>query len=326
MSTPQQTALNLGSAALDPELTIVLNSGQIPGAFTREQIPELRAGAGALFTAKEAIVNNPSLSHREEIIQGPRGDITLSIFQDSKVAQDPKPCFYYIHGGGMIVGNRFLNVSRALELATEFNAVCVSVEYRLAPEHPAPAGVEDCFQGLKWIKDNAASLEIDPNKIITIGQSGGGGLAAGMALLARDENGPRIKAQLLMCPMLDNRNELPSTTQCDRPPWTRANNEMAWNCILGDQDESTNFYTAPARAKDVSNLPPTFIDVGSGELFRDEVVMFASRLLQSGIMTELHVWAGVFHAADTMAPQARVSRATRSAVSSWIDRVLNVYD
>ncbi|KAF4869512.1 Carboxylesterase NlhH [Colletotrichum siamense] len=226
----------------------------------------------------------------------------------------------------MIMGNRFVGATLVLEWAVRFDAVCILVEYRLAPEHPAPAALHDCYAGLKWVDKNARSLGIDPKSIVIVGQSGGGGLAAGTVLLARDQSGPAVKGQLLICPMLDNNNDLVSSTQCNRQPWTRAYNEMAWKYVFdGQAEEDRDPYSAPAHNMNLENLPPTYIDVGSAEIFRDECVAYASRLLQSGNMTELHVWPGAFHCFDAYVPAALVSQSARRSQVEWITRVLHSY-
>ncbi|KAE8362572.1 Alpha/beta hydrolase fold-3 [Aspergillus caelatus] len=186
----------------------------------------------------------------------------------------------------MIMGNRFKGATIPAAWVPDFEAVCVLVEYRLAPENPAPAGVEDCYAVLKWTSQNADSLGIDPSRIIIVGSSAGGGLTAGTALLARDHGGPDVHAQLLLAAMLDDRHRTVSAMQYgDQLPWTHGVGEMAWECALERRemrDESLSIYAVPGRAEDLSNLPQTYIDVGSAEVFRDESITYASGVLASG--------------------------------------------
>jgi acetyl esterase/lipase len=235
------------------------------------------------------------------------------------------PALYSIHGGGMILGNRYFGVDGLIEDVLRFNAVGVSVEYRLAPEHPAPAGVEDCYTGLVWLAEHTGELGIDPERIVVTGASAGGGLSAGVALMARDRDGPAIAGQMLLCPMIDDRNETVSTRQYDGlGAWDRNNNDTGWDALLGPArgtDEASP-YAVPARARDVSNLPPAYIDVGAAEIFRDEATEYALRIWATGGQAELHVWAGGYHGFAGFSPDAEVSRAAVRARLSWLRRVL----
>jgi acetyl esterase/lipase len=235
-----------------------------------------------------------------------------------------RPLLYHVHGGGMVLGNNRLGVNTALEWAQEVGAAVVSVEYRLAPEHPHPAPVSDVHAGLLWTAEHARELGCDPDRIVLVGGSAGGGLAAALALLLRDTQGPRPMGQMLMSPMLDDRNDTPSAHQmAGAGVWDRTANETAWTALLGDRRGGANVspYAAPARAEDLSGLPPAFLDVGSAETFRDEVVAYASRIWQVGGVAELHVWPGGFHGFDAVAPRAALSRAARAARTDWLRRL-----
>ena len=224
---------------------------------------------------------------------------------------------YYVHGGGTIVGSHLgADVPNLLAWAGELNLTIVSPGYRLAPEHPYPAPLEDCYAGLLWTAERFAG------PLVLGGISAGGGLAAATALLARDRGGPSLAGQLLLCPMLDDRNDTPSAVDLDgRGLWDRTANNVGWTAYLGGLDE-VPAYAAAARAADLSGLPPAFLDVGTAETFRDEVVAYASRLWQAGGEAELHVWPGGFHGFDSLAPEARLSRAARAARLSWLRRLL----
>lgn len=187
----------------------------------------------------------------------------------------------------------------------------MSVEYRLAPDHPDPAPVEDCYAGPVWMAKNAAELGIDPERLLIAGVSGGGGLAAGTALLARDRAFPKLSHQILICPMLDDRVETHGSRMVDRDGvWDRYSNLYAWTSLLGERRGGpvVSQYAAPARAEDLSRLPRTYIDTGSAEGFRDEILIYAGRLSEAGVSVDLHMWGGGFHSFD-MAAVMRLSRA-----------------
>ena len=201
----------------------------------------------------------------------------------------------------------------------------VTVEYRLAPENPDPAPVEDCYAGLVWTAANAAEIGIDATRLVIAGESAGGGLAAGTALLARDRGGPALAGQMLISPMLDDRNNTFSGEQFDGTGlWDKRSNLVGWTALLGERrgTESVSHYASPARAGDLSGLPPAFIDVSSTETFRDESVAYAAKMWAAGIQAELHVWPGGFHGFDSFAPTARISIEARAARTAWLRRIL----
>jgi acetyl esterase/lipase len=263
-------------------------------------------------------------------VPGPEGepDISLLICRPASAEPaGPRPVIYHVHGGGMVIGNNRVGVDVPLAWAQALDAVVVSVEYRLAPEHPHPAPVEDVYAGLLWTADHAAEIGADPERIVIAGASAGGGLCAALALLTRDRKGPRPIGQVLMCPMLDDRNDTPSTHQmAGLGVWDRTANETGWTALLGSRRGGPDVpaYAAPARAEDLTGLPPAFLDVGSAETFRDEVVAYASRIWQAGGVAELHVWPGGFHGFDGFAPQAAVSQAARGAHMAWLRRLLGM--
>ena len=257
---------------------------------------------------------------------GPSGapDVPLLICRPTGVTA-PVACLYYIHGGGMIIGDNRTGLPSMLNHAVELGLAVVSVDYRLAPETPHPGPAEDCYAGLSWTAAHAAELGIDPARVIVGGGSAGGGLAAAVALLARDRGGPALAGQLLICPMLDDRNDTPSSRQmAGLGVWDRAANEVGWTALLGDARGGPDVspYAAPARAADLSGLPPAFIDVGSAETFRDEDVAYATRIWQAGGAAELHVWPGGFHGFAGMVPGAALSKAAVAAQRDWLRRLL----
>lgn len=309
----------------DPELDAALGlvAEAFPSTLTPEMIPLLRQ-MPADPTLDEQVTAVGAV-HEERTIPGHNGgEIVVSIYRRHGQLTTG-PGIYHIHGGGMVIGNRFSGVQAFLPYVASHGAVIVSVEYRLAPEFPDPVPVEDCYAGLLWTAANAAELGIDPARIIVGGASAGGGLSAGVTLLARDRQGPDLRASLLIYPMLDDRNDTVSSHQIQGiGVWDRTSNFTGWNALLGDRrgTDDVSIYAAPARAEDLSGLPPTFIDVGSAEVFRDECVAYASRIWAAGGIAELHVWPGGFHGFDGFAPQAQVSIAMVDARNRWLSRML----
>jgi acetyl esterase/lipase len=262
----------------------------------------------------------PALDRRDVEAPGPDGaSIPLSILRPTGAVR-AAPCVFWIHGGGMIMGDRFSQIELPLEWLDRFGAVVVTVEYRVAPE--GTTLVEDCYHGLLWVAGHADEIGIDPSRIVVAGVSGGGGLTAGVTLMARDRGAPAIAAQILICPMLDHRNATTSSHQFSGGDgvWPREMNAFAWRSVLGDREAHS--YVSPALADDLSGLPTTYIDAGSAEVFRDEAVAYATRIWAAGGQAELHVWAGGFHGFDVLVPKARVSAAARAARIDWLARVL----
>ncbi|GLY83423.1 esterase [Actinoallomurus iriomotensis] len=237
------------------------------------------------------------------------------------------PVLYYMHGGGMMMGNAWSVLPKILrDWSAPLGLAVVSVEYRLAPETHYPGPLEDCHAGLLWTVGHADELGIDGERVIIGGKSAGGGLAAALTLLNRDRgDGPTPIGQLLQCPMLDDRLDTPSARQMAGVGlWDRSSTAVAWQAYLGDRYGRPDLpaYAAPARATDLSGLPPTYIDVGSAETFRDENVAYAHAIWCAGGDAELHVWPGAFHGFDSVAPTAALAREARHARTQWLSRVL----
>jgi len=325
---PGSSAVAAVPPPFDPELAAALTvmAEYVPPAYTADLIPALRQGYLAAAPPDEALSRNGAFEVSERLVPGPDGapDVSLTSCLPAG-ATAPTAAIYHIHGGGMIMGNNRLGTPELLEWAQELGAAVISVEYRLAPETPHPGPVEDCYAGLAWVAGHAEELGIDQDRIVVAGGSAGGGLAAAVALLARDRGGPALHAQMLMCPMLDDRNDTPSARQmAGLGIWDRTSNETGWTALLGAArgGPGVSPYAAPARATDLSGLPPAFIDVGSAETFRDEAVTYASRIWQAGGIAELHVWPGGFHGFAGLVPQAAVSRDAIAAQRSWLRRIL----
>lgn len=317
--------LTITRPPFDPELEAALSAlaGVIPPTISPEMIAPMREAP--MLSVTPEILLEAGIEARDVTIPGHEGaDIVVTVLQ-SIGRTGTGPGIYHTHGGGMIIGDRWTGAAALFDWIVQYNAVAVSVEYRLAPEFPDPYPVEDCYAGLLWTAENATSLGIDPDRLLIVGGSAGGGLAAGVALLARDRSGPALCGQLLMYPMIDDRDETVSTVQIDGVGvWDRGSNVTGWDALLGERrgTADVSIYAAPARARDLSGLPPAFIDCGSAEVFRDEDVAYASTIWACGGEAELHVWPGGFHAFEGFAPQAALSRAMIAARNDWVRRIL----
>ncbi len=234
--------------------------------------------------------------------------------KDGSTATEPGPAAVFLHGGGMILGNVTLFDTTVARYVSSSGTPILSVDYRLAPEHPYPTPVEDAYTALTWLHDHAEELGVDPARIAVMGDSAGGGLAAGVALLARDRGGPALARQILIYPMLDDRNTTPDPALEPFLTWTYDDNVTGWGALLGTDAGSDDVpcAAAPARAQDVSGLPPTYVDVGELDIFRDEDVEYARRIAATGTSVELHVHPGAPHGFEIFAPDADVARRTRA--------------
>ena len=232
------------------------------------------------------------------------------------------PALYWIHGGGMVLMSADGDDARCARWASTQRCLVASVDYRLAPEHPAPALVGDCYAGLRWLASSAGELGIDAGRIMIGGASAGGGLAAGTALWARDHGGPGLIGQLLVYPMLDHRNETPSSHAIvDDRTWNRAANQAAWAAYLGGNEPTV--YASPALADDLSGLPPAYVNVGSFDLFLDEDVDYAMRLNRSGTPCELRVYPGAFHGSNGFGAHLPLSQRWSADEDAFIARILH---
>ena len=239
--------------------------------------------------------------------------------------RDRSPGLYLIHGGGMVLGDVGMNDARCAATALELDVVVASVEYRLAPEHPYPTPLEDCYCGLLWFFDQAEAMGLDTARIAVGGGSAGAGLAAGLALLARDRKQVSPCFQLLTFPMVDDRNETPSSYMVDDTRvWNRAANITGWSAYLdGRGSDDVPIYAAPARATDLGGLAPAIITVGSLDVFLDEDIAYAQALLEANVPCELHVYPGAFHGSNFMVPHSDISQRWHRDEIAALDRALN---
>ncbi|MEU8241748.1 alpha/beta hydrolase [Actinoplanes missouriensis] len=296
---------------IDPELLPALTArltAMPGGVHAIADLARRRAAVAAIGSGMPAELRDAVRWHDDSVPEGP--DVRVYV---PTGASGTLPGILYIHGGGMVVGTVAGADADAADLCARVGAVVVSVEYRLAPEHPYPAAVEDCYAALYWMVSKCwmvSNVDLDPGRLAVYGPSAGGGLAIATALTARDRGGPAITFLMPIHPMIDDRNDTASSREIvDVGVWDRATNIEAWGWYLGGRDADA--YAAPARAVELAGLPPTFIDVGTVDLFRDENIVFAQRLMAAGVPTELHVHPGSYHGAEALAPEAALSRRTR---------------
>lgn len=234
----------------------------------------------------------------------------------------PSGALLWIHGGGLVLGTP----ERCHEVCSRFAAALgiavVSVDYRLAPEHPLPAALDDCYAALEWLHARTDVLGIDPSKVAIGGQSAGGGLAACLAQVAHDRGGPALAFQILQYPMLDDRTTL--RTELDALVWTNASNRFGWSSYLGHPVRETEDrpYASAARRSDLRSLPPAWIGIGDIDLFHDECIDYANRLREAGVACELHVVPGMYHGAEQFAAMAPAMRTFLERMASALGRAI----
>ena len=251
-------------------------------------------------------------------------DVPVRLYRPRGLAAGA-PALYWIHGGGMVLGSVPMSDGFCGQQAADLGILVASVEYRLAPEHPYPAPLEDCYAGLRWFASSARELGADPARIAIGGGSAGGGLAAGLALLARDRGEVEVCFQLLVYPMIDDRNTTHSSHAIRDPRlWNRAANLVGWSAYLEGRngDDDVPPYAAPARATDLAELPPAYVNVGALDLFLDEDIAYAQALLAAGVPTELHVYPGVFHGSPNSVAGSPLSRRWAADQQAALRRAL----
>ncbi|MBL8545399.1 MAG: alpha/beta hydrolase [Hyphomonadaceae bacterium] len=301
---------------VDPALLPVLDAFPTV-ALSNELLAPMRAAER--FTQLPVTVPDEVREAIEQTVRsvpGPAGapDITLTMYKP-RAARQKLPCIYHIHGGGFVGGAAAQLEPLHRPAAFDLNCVIVSVDYRLAPEHRFPSGIEDCYAGLAWTFANADALGVDRHRIGVMGESAGGGLAAALALLARDRGDYKLAFQHLIYPMLDDRTCVAAEPNpvAGEFIWTPHNNAFGWSSLLGHEPgrDGVSPYAAPARATDLSGLPPAFIACPTLDLFIDEDIAYATRLARAGIPAELIVYPGGFHGFDIFCADAPISIRAR---------------
>jgi acetyl esterase/lipase len=288
---------------------------------------EARRFMAEMMAAMPLELDAPDLEIDDRVVPGPPGDpdVTVRVYRPRDVA-GALPAVLYLHGGAFALGSIDTEHAGALRVAREVGAVVVSVEYRLAPEHPYPAGIEDCYAGLVWLHGAADELGVDVERVAVCGSSAGGGLAAALSLLARDRGGPALCFQYLGIPEIDDRLETTSMrTFHDTPMFNRPAAEVSWRWYLADLHGSPDVppYAAPARATDLAGLPSAYISAMEFDPLRDEGILYALKLLEAGVAVELHVFPGTFHG-SVVAEQATVTRRERAEQIVVLRRALGV--
>jgi acetyl esterase/lipase len=297
---------------IDPESRQPLDEllQAIPGGF--KTIPDIVVRRQVVHEMRQ---QNPqqtisNVSQVDRYVPGPMGDpeVRVRIYRptgSSDAEGADRPGIFYIHGGGMIMGDLDAESDQAAMLCAKLGAVIV------------------CYAALVWMAANSAELGFDPARLAVYGRSAGGGLTLGTVLLCRDRGGPHVAFQMPIYPMVDDRNITPSSYEVtDLGAWDRAENIQAWAWYLGDKPADQ--YAAPRCAMDLTGLPPTFIDVGELDLFRDENIVLATRLVQAGVPTEFHLYPGAYHASENLAPDAALSQRIWQVRLSALARALNV--
>ena len=310
--------------AFDPELAPF---AEMLPAGDMTDVHVARAALADIIAPMNADVDTSGLLIRDHTVDGPDGAppvLVRTYTPDAPAPAAGRPALLDIHGGGFVVGDIEMEHGFAAATARELGAVIAVVEYRLAPEHPFPAGLEDCYAALTWLHDHASELGVDPARIGVGGQSAGGGLAAATALLARDRGGPPLCFQFLGIPELDHRLETTSMrTFVDTPMWSRPNAEVSWRWYLGDDSKDVSEYASPSLATDLAGLPPAYVTTMEFDPLRDEGILYALRLLEAGVSVELHSFPGTFHGSAAV-PMAAVSRRATKEQTVALARGLGV--
>jgi acetyl esterase/lipase len=301
------------NALFDPEVAeAITRLNSESGSLSNETLAQIRANRDALPFAP--------LSGQVECVQHTIPDrlgVNVRVHR-AKSATGRLPCIYWMHGGGLVLGTNLRDDARFDKWCQNLNCVGVSVEYGLAPESTYPGPLEDCYAGLAWVHANAQALGIDVNRVGIGGSSAGAGLAAALALLARDRGELSVAFQALIYPMLDDR-QITTSSQWADPIWPPQANRFGWDSYLGGlTGDEVPAYAAAARATDLSNLPPAFINVGGLDGFSDEDTDYATRLRHAGVACEFHLYPGAPHGFDSTLPNTSIAKRANRELEHWL--------
>lgn len=277
-----------------------------PLEITRENVADIRRELAEFLPP----VSLPDLLSDKVTISTQDGDLDIYVYRKSETSG--QAALLWIHGGGYILGGA--EDGMAQQIAERCDCTVLSVDYRLAPEHPFPAGPNDCYAALRWIMSGESGYDIDSARVAIGGASAGGGMTAGVALMNRDRENFPLRLQLLLYPMIDNLHATPSGSISNHPVWNRATSFRAWEMYLnGEPGEDASPYAAASRATNLAGLPAAYVCVGAEDLFCDENIDYARRLNEAGVATELAVFPGLYHGADGFVPNAAVSKRMRDS-------------
>jgi acetyl esterase/lipase len=289
----------------------------------RATMSELSANVNATVDASHLDISMHTCRSADDT-----ADIPIRIYRQATSTSELKPAILFIHAGGFVIGDLETEHSVCTAIATALDVVIASVDYRLAPEYRYPAAIDDCYSSLKWLHQEAKTLGVDTTRIAIMGQSAGGGLAASLALMVRDKHGPAVCFQFLGVPELDDHLATPSMQAfVDTPLWKRSSAEASWKAYLGDAfkpgGDNVPAYAAAARAEDLTGLPPAYVCAMEFDPLRDENIQYALRLLQAGVSTELHSFAGTFHGSNMIA-SASVSQRQNAETIAVLAKALQI--
>jgi acetyl esterase/lipase len=301
----------------DPHVQALLDAAPRLGTVNAATLSKVRSSR---LLENDQVPLSDEVTRTDVTVPGVDGGPDVRLRVHRRVgAEGNAPCIFWMHGGGYVLGTPEQDDLRFDRWCQRFDLIGVAVQYRLAPEHPYPAAIDDCYAGLSWVKKHGAEVGIDTSRVGIGGPSGGGGLAAALGLVVRDRAEFDLAYQMLIYPMIDD-TRATTSAGWDVPVWSPESNEFGWSSYLGDLfgTENVPSHAAPSRATDLSGLPPTYIMVGTLDGFVDEDISYATGLNHAGVPVELHVYPGAPHGFEGLAPAAEVSRQARRDINNWL--------